>query len=88
MTELFREHGDVVCLGMGPIDAWLLHHPDAVKHVLQDNNQNYTKGPIIGRVKALLGEGLFTSEATSGAASGGSRSPRSTASASPASRRR
>jgi len=62
VTELFREHGDVVCLGMGPIDAWMLNHPDAVKHVLLDNNQNYTKGPLIGRVKALLGEGLFTSE--------------------------
>src|SRR5690242_11321903 len=62
MTELFRDYGDVVCLGMGPIDAWLFHHPDAVKHVLQDNNQNYTKGPIIGRVKAVLGEGLVTSE--------------------------
>ena len=47
---------------MGAVDAWLLNHPDAVKHVLQDNNQNYTKGPLIGRVKALLGEGLLTSE--------------------------
>jgi cytochrome P450 len=33
-----------------------------VKHVLQDNNQNYVKGPIIERTKILIGEGLFTSE--------------------------
>ena len=36
--------------------------PTRVKHVLQDNNQNYVKGQIIGRVKVLIGEGLFTSE--------------------------
>ena len=41
---------------------YLFTHPDAVKHVLQDNNQNYVKGEIIGRVKVLIGEGLFTSE--------------------------
>ena len=62
VTALAREYGDVVCMRMGPIHAYLLHHPDGVKHVLQDNNQNYVKGPIIGRVKALFGEGLFTSE--------------------------
>jgi len=63
VTALAREYGDVVCLGMGgPIRAYLFHHPDGVKHILQDNNQNYVKGPIIGRVKVLFGEGLFTSE--------------------------
>ena len=61
-TALAREYGDVVCIRMGIIDAYLLHHPDGVKHVLQDNNQNYVKGPIIARVKPLFGEGLFTSE--------------------------
>jgi cytochrome P450 len=62
VSALAREYGDVVCLGLGPIRIYLLHHPDAVKHVLQDNNQNYVKGPVIGRVKVLIGEGLFTSE--------------------------
>jgi len=58
-----REYGDVV-----RFDAWplvivhLLYHPDHIKHVLQDNNRNYWKGNLIGRVKPLIGEGLFTSE--------------------------
>jgi cytochrome P450 len=62
VSALARDYGDAVCLGMGPVDAYLFHHPDAVKHILQDNNQNYVKGEIIGRVKVLIGEGLFTSE--------------------------
>lgn len=62
VTTLARDYGDVVHLGMGFVDGYLFFHPDAAKHVLQDNNQNYVKGQIIGRVKILIGEGLFTSE--------------------------
>ena len=47
---------------MGPVRFYLVHHPDGVKHVLQDNNQNYVKGFVVDRVKVLIGEGLFTSE--------------------------
>jgi len=61
-ARMAREYGDAVCMRLGPIRVYLFHHPDAVKHVLQDNNQNYVKGEIIGRVKVLIGEGLFTSE--------------------------
>jgi len=62
VSALARDYGDVVLLRMGPLQAYLLHHPDGVKHVLQDNNQNYVKGPIIARTKVLIGDGLFTSE--------------------------
>jgi cytochrome P450 len=62
VAALARDYGDVVRLGMGPVSVYLVHHPDGVKHVLQDNNQNYVKGPVIARVKVLIGEGLFTSE--------------------------
>jgi cytochrome P450 len=62
VAALARDHGDVVCLRLGPLRVYSIHHPDGVKHVLQDNNQNYVKGEIIGRVKVLIGEGLFTSE--------------------------
>jgi cytochrome P450 len=62
IARLACEFGDVVCVRMGPIRLYLLFHPDDVKHVLQDNNQNYVKGPIIARAKVLIGEGLFTSE--------------------------
>jgi cytochrome P450 len=62
VSNLSRDYGDVVCLCMGTMRVYFLHHPDGVKHVLQDNNQNYVKGPIIARVKVLIGDGLFTSE--------------------------
>ena len=62
VSALARDYGDVVRLGLGPLSVYMLHHPDGVKHVLQDNNQNYVKGPVIGRVAILIGDGLFTSE--------------------------
>jgi cytochrome P450 len=58
-----REFGDLVRFDTWPrLTVHLLYHPDAIKHVLQDNNRNYWKGGLIGRVKPLIGEGLFTSE--------------------------
>lgn len=64
ISALARDFGDVVCVRMGPLSVYMFFHPDAVRHVLQEHNQRYVKGPIIGRVKVLIGEGLFTSEGT------------------------
>jgi cytochrome P450 len=55
-------YGDMVRLQLGPTRAYLLNHPDYIKHVLQDNHQNYRKSVRINRVKPLFGEGLTTSE--------------------------
>ena len=41
---------DVVRLGL-PGDTFLLTHPQHVKHVLQDNNQNYVKGWVFDRIR-------------------------------------
>jgi cytochrome P450 len=57
-----RAHGDVVRYKFGPITAHLVLHPDAVKHVLQENNANYEKGRGTKRLRLLLGDGLLTSE--------------------------
>src|SRR5262245_18759533 len=57
-----REYGDVVRFDAWPIVVHVLHHPDHIKYVLQDNNRNYWKGGLVGRAKPLIGEGLFTSE--------------------------
>ena len=59
-ASLFRDFGDVVCTRMGPLRSYALFHPDDIKHVLQDNNQNYVKGVVIAKTKVLIGEGLFT----------------------------
>jgi cytochrome P450 len=60
--RLFGDYGDVSLLRMGPVQAYMFFHPDDVKHVLQERHTNFVKGPIVGRVKILIGEGLFTSE--------------------------
>jgi len=58
-----RSYGEVVC-----IRSWLLPpiflftRPEHVRYVLQENNRNYRKGDIVGKMKVVLGEGLFTSD--------------------------
>ncbi|MEW5740777.1 MAG: cytochrome P450 [Myxococcota bacterium] len=56
-----EEWGDVVRVPMGFVDMYLLAHPDAVKHVLQDNHVNYRKGFDYQRMEPLVGHGLLTS---------------------------
>src|SRR6185295_4534817 len=49
VTRLQREYGDVALLRMGHLSAYFFFHPDAVRHVLQENHSNYVKGPLIAR---------------------------------------
>jgi cytochrome P450 len=63
LTDLAHRHGDVVEFRVGPYRCVFLRHPDAVKHVLVDNNHNYdkqTRGYDV--LRAFLGNGLLTSE--------------------------
>jgi cytochrome P450 len=53
--------GDVVRLGL-PGETHLLNHPRHVKHVLQDNHQNYRKGWVFDRIKPYWGESLLTAD--------------------------
>jgi cytochrome P450 len=62
VTGLARDHGDVVLLRLGHLRVWFLFHPDHVRHVLQENHQNYVKGRLVARTRVLIGDGLFTSE--------------------------
>ncbi|MBC8070605.1 MAG: cytochrome P450 [Deltaproteobacteria bacterium] len=58
-----RDHGDVVAFRIGPIQAVLLRDPEAIKHVMVDNNHNYdkaTRGYDV--LRRFLGNGLLTSE--------------------------
>ena len=58
LTEAAR-HGDPVRLEL-PGRTYLLTRPDHVKHVLQDNNQNYCKGWVFNRIKEYWGDSLLT----------------------------
>lgn len=57
-----RQHGDRFYYQMMNNHVYFLAHPDDIKHVLQDNHQNYYKHKLYGLVKPLIGEGLLTSE--------------------------
>ena len=59
--EISHDCGDVVPLRLGPERLFFLNHPDHVKHVFQDNRDNYEKSHHYDRMRYILGEGLFTS---------------------------
>lgn len=50
--------GRVVQLDLGPRRMYLIHHPDDIKYVTQDNARNYIKGYEV--VEPVLGQGLVT----------------------------
>src|SRR5512143_347257 len=61
--SLAGEYGDVVCYRPAPDTAYLINHPDYVRHVLLDNNRNYSKATYSNMIfNKVIGEGLLTSE--------------------------
>jgi len=61
--NMTREYGDIVCYRPAPDTAFLVNHPDYIRHVLVDNNRNYSKATYSNLVfKKLVGDGLITSE--------------------------
>lgn len=61
--SIAAEYGDIVCYRPAPEPAYLINHPNYIRHVLVDNNRNYTKDTYSNRLfKKVVGEGLLTSE--------------------------
>jgi len=60
VTEAARL-GRVVRLDL-PGRTFLVTHPADVKHVLQDNHQNYCKGWVFDRIKPYWGDSLLTAD--------------------------
>ena len=61
LMEGFRQYGDIVRFPIPRYEIYLLGHPDHVKHVLQDNNKNYPKIPLVdNKFMRISGEGLLT----------------------------
>ena len=57
------EYGDVVCYRPAPDTAYLVNHPDYVRHILVDNNRNYSKETHTNQLfSKVVAEGLLTSE--------------------------
>ncbi len=61
--QMYDLIGDFHTVQLGLKTTHLLNHPDFVKHVLVDNNQNYDKAtPAFIFSRLVLGNGLFTSD--------------------------
>ncbi|MEX0786183.1 MAG: cytochrome P450 [Dehalococcoidia bacterium] len=62
LERLVRTYGDIVRFRIFIWQNYLIAHPDHIKHVLQENPQNYHKGFLYEFLKPVVGEGLLTSE--------------------------
>jgi cytochrome P450 len=63
LTALVRRQGDVARYRAGTEKAYLVNHPDHVRHILADNASNYSKDTFINATfKRSLADGLLTLE--------------------------
>lgn len=62
LTRIARKHGDLVYFRVMNFHMHLVNHPDYVREILVTNQSNFIKSRALQRAKALLGEGLLTSE--------------------------
>lgn len=60
-----RTYGEIVRMRLGRRINHIVSSPDAIKHVLVDRARNYPKSPEYDKLRAFLGNGLFTSEGES-----------------------
>jgi cytochrome P450 len=63
LLEFHKTYGDIVRLEL-PKNKFVysIANPESIQHVMQMNNQNYTKGERIKIASPLIGNGLFASE--------------------------
>lgn len=68
ISDIVETYGDIACLKILKIGSIVfLNHPDYVKHVLKDNQDNYSrrkavKQPSFSALQDLLGNGIFMSD--------------------------
>lgn len=63
VLDMATQYGDVVKYNVLNIPLLQINHPDAIQHVLQDNNKNYHKGfETVPTLEMTLGHGLLTNE--------------------------
>jgi cytochrome P450 len=62
MERIARDHGDVVPLRLGPVRALFLNNPQAIEEVLTTSHKRLRQSRAVGRLRTILGDGVFTSE--------------------------
>jgi cytochrome P450 len=62
LLESARRYGDIVFFTAGGQSIYLLDNPDWIKDVFVTHQQHFKKSRMLERARAMLGEGLLTSE--------------------------
>jgi len=62
LQNLASHHGDVTHFRLGWKNAFLLNHPDLVHEFLVTHAPSHLRGPVMQRSRAIMGDGLLTSE--------------------------
>ncbi len=62
LQHLAATYGDVVHFRLGWRHAFLLNHPDLVQKFLVVHAPRQVRGPVMQRARAVMGDGLLTSE--------------------------
>lgn len=63
LTFLHRTYGDISVHRLGPLDYYLVAHPDGIKRILQDNHPNYSKRVAdVQTLEYLTGPGVLVTD--------------------------
>ena len=63
MTRELPKYGDIARIRVGPMEAYVVSHPEHVEYVLRGNHRNFIKNKGTRKVLAeVLGQGLLTSD--------------------------
>jgi cytochrome P450 len=62
LMDLQRDYGDVTRQRLGPYLVHSVTHPEGVRHVLQGNYKNYSRGKFYENFKLFFGDGLLTTD--------------------------
>jgi cytochrome P450 len=62
LSNISREYGDISYFKLGREHVYLINNPDYIEKVLIYDHHNFKKGKRLQTAKAVLGEGLVTSE--------------------------
>ena len=63
LGDCARQFGDLVHFQAGQVSAFYINHPEGARHVLADNNTNYSKRTLqYNALATITGHGLLTNE--------------------------
>jgi cytochrome P450 len=62
LTNVAHQYGDVARFSIANLNFYEVVHPEGVRHVLQDNHQNYERGKMFDPIRNLIGNGLLLSD--------------------------